>query len=84
MSDPLFTPEARWMIEKKDRPAMETFCQTLHPATVAEALDDPTIEVPHLWEFLRSTSIENQAAIFAYFPVEKQMDMAEGAGREHM
>ena len=43
MADPLFTPEAQLMLDKDDRPGMETFCETLHPATVA---DKATFEEP--------------------------------------
>jgi magnesium transporter len=84
MADPLFTPEARLMLEKDDLPAMETFCETLHPATVAETLTD-SFSVEQIWHFLRSTGIEHQAAIFAYFPLEMQLQLAEeGAGRQQI
>jgi magnesium transporter len=83
MSDPLFTPEARLLLEKNDVEAMATFCETLHPATVAEALSGD-LPVEDVWRFLGSTSIANQAAIFAYFPLEWQVRMVEGAGRQQM
>lgn len=84
MADPLFTPEARLMLEKDDLPAMETFCETLHPATVAETLTD-SFSVEQIWHFLRSTVIEHQAAIFAYFPLEMQLQLVEeGAGRQQI
>jgi magnesium transporter len=83
MSDPLFTPEAQFMLEKDDQAGMETFCETLHPATVADTLAD-SFAVDDVWRFLRCTSIKNQAAIFAYFPVEWQLRMVEGAGKEQM
>lgn len=84
MSDPLFTPEARLLLEKDDRHSMEAFCETLHPATVAEALTD-TFTVEQIWSFLRSTSSEHQASIFAYFPPEMQMQLVEeGLGRDQI
>jgi magnesium transporter len=83
MADPLFTPEARLMLEKDDRAAMETFCETLQPATVANALTD-SFSVEDVWRFLQCTGIEHQAEIFAYFPLEWQMKMVEGAGRERV
>jgi magnesium transporter len=83
MADPLFTPEAQLMLEKDDKAAMATFCETLQPATVAEALTD-SIAVEDVWRFLRSTNIEHQAEIFAYFPMEWQLKMVAGTGREHM
>jgi magnesium transporter len=83
MSDPLFAPEARFLLEKDDREGMATFCETLHPATVAEALAGE-FTVPQTWQFLHSTSVDKQAAIFAYFPLEWQVQMVEGAGRPEM
>src|SRR5262245_40843946 len=83
MAHPLFTPEALVLLETNDVPAMRTFCETLHPATVAETLSD-SIPVADVWRFLRSTSMENQAAIFAYFPPEWQVEMVNGSGREQM
>ncbi len=84
MADPLFTPEAKLMLEKNDRLAMETFCETLHPATVAETLTD-SFSPEEIWYFLSSTSIEHQADIFPYFPVELQLELVtSGTGREHI
>ncbi len=83
MSDPLFTPEARLLLDKNDTEAMATFCETLHPATVAEALSDG-FPVEDVWRFLHSTAIANRAAIFVYFPLEWQVRMVEGTGRQQM
>ncbi len=84
MSHPLFTPEARLLLEKDDLAAMEAFCDALHPATVAESLTDDAISVEEVWRFLNTTTIANQAAIFAYFPLEAQVQLVEGTGRPHM
>ena len=83
MAHPLFTPEARLVLEKDDREAMATFCETLHPATVAETLAGD-IAVEDVWRFLGSTTIATQAAIFAYFPLAWQVKMVEGGGRQQM
>ncbi len=83
MADPLFTPEAKLMLEKDDRPAMETFCETLLPATVAETLTE-SFSVEDVWRFLRCTDIQHQAEIFAYFPMAWQLKMVAGSGREQM
>jgi magnesium transporter len=83
MTHPLFTPEARLMLEKDDLAGMEAFCETLHPATVAETLAE-AFPVEDVWRFLNTTSIANQAAIFVYFPLEWQVELVEGTGRPHM
>jgi magnesium transporter len=83
MTHPLFGPDVRYMLEKDDREAMQAFCENLHPATVAEALaGDFTVDQD--WRFLSNTNIANQAKIFAYFPLDWQIRMVEGGGRQHM
>jgi magnesium transporter len=79
----LFGPEVREMLEQNDVAEMREFCESLHPATVAETLVGE-FDVEQIWRFLESTNIRNQAAIFEYFPEEWQVKMAEGAGRERM
>src|SRR5690242_18080332 len=83
MSHPLFGPEVRLMLQEGDAAEMKTFCETLHPATVAEALADD-FEPDEVWKVLGSTSIRDQADIFEYFPIEMQVKLVEGTGRPHM
>jgi magnesium transporter len=79
----LFGPEIRLMLEENDAAAMQVFLESLHPATVAEALTDE-LPVEQAWHVLKHTNIRNQAAIFEYFPIDWQVKMVEGVGREHM
>src|SRR5262245_58535362 len=67
MAHPLFTPEARLMLKENDASGMQNFCETLHPATVAESLTDG-FSVDELWRLLGSAKIKAQAAIFEYLP----------------
>lgn len=83
MAHVLFGPEVRQMLEENNVAEMKEFCENLHPATVAEALSDE-FPVEQVWRCLKSTSIRNQAAIFEYFPIEWQVKLVEGGGREHM
>ena len=83
MVDVLFGPEIRLMLSEADAEGMKTFCETLHPATVAAALAGE-FTVDEIWKFLASTGIKNQAAVFEYFPIERQGELVEGTGREHM
>jgi magnesium transporter len=83
MAHPLFGPEVREFLEDNDTVGMKTFCETLHPATVAEALTDEST-IDEAWRVLQQTSIKNQAAIFEYFPIDWQVKMVEGTGRQHM
>jgi magnesium transporter len=71
------------MLQEHDTADMKVLCETLHPATVAEALAGE-FSVEEVWKFLQHTNIRNQAAIFEYFPIEWQVKMVEGTGRPHM
>jgi magnesium transporter len=71
------------MLAQNDEAGMKTFCETLHPATVAESLaEDYSVE--EVWRILEQTNIRTQAAIFEYFPIDWQVRMVEGTGRQHM
>jgi magnesium transporter len=83
MSHPLFTPEVRMMLLENDVTEMKTFCETLHPATVAEALTGD-FEADEIWKVLGSTSIRDQADIFEYFPIDTQVKLVEGTGQPHI
>lgn len=78
MANPLFGPEVRLMLDENQVAGMKEFCESLHPATVAETLAD--FSVDEVWRFLNSTSIRNQAIIFEYFPIDCQVKLVEGAG----
>jgi magnesium transporter len=82
MTDPLFSPEIRMMMESNDAAGLKALCEALHPATVADALDDLPVE--DVWKVLQHTDIKTQAAIFEYFPLERQVEMVQGTGRAHM
>lgn len=83
MADFLFGPEVRLLLQENDDEGMKTFCETLHPATVADALAGE-FDAAEVWRFLGHTNIRNQAAIFEYFPIEWQVQMVEGTGRPNM
>src|SRR5215470_9245498 len=82
MSHPLFGPELKEMLDAGDTEQMRMFCQELHPATVAEAIDD--FSATDIWRVLEHSTIRDQANVFEYFPIEKQVELAEGAGQPQM
>jgi magnesium transporter len=79
----LFSPEVKYLLEENNAEAIKVFLESLHPATIAEALV-ADLPVDQVWRFLKHTSIKNQAVIFEYFPIDWQVQMVEGTGREHM
>lgn len=78
MSHPLFGPELRQLLDEKNEAAMREFCESLHPATVAEALDDQ-FTPEQVWEMISPASIRTQASIFEYLPPGRQVEMIENA-----
>ena len=79
MSHPLFGPEIRAMLEDRDEPGLKALCESLHPATVADALDDRS--AAEVWAVISATDIRTQAAIFEYLPAARQAEMVEGPAR---
>jgi magnesium transporter len=71
------------MLRENDSEAMKAFCESLHPATVAESLDDK-FAVDEVWRFLQHTNVRSQAAVFEYFPIERQVELVVGTGQQHM
>lgn len=83
MPHDLFGPEVKDIVERKDYPAMEAFCEVLHPATVAEALEGE-LDPPDVWNFISHVSPENQTAIFSYLGHETQEALVKAANPAQM
>src|SRR6478752_4856353 len=78
MSHPLFGPEVKLMLEEKNTAGLREFCEQLHPATVAEALDED-FTPEQIWEVISQATIRTQASVFEYLPPALQVEMAEKA-----
>lgn len=78
MVHPLFSPEIRLMLEEKNAVGLREFCEELHPATVAEALDDE-FTPEQIWEVISNANIRTQASVFEYLTPAQQVLMAEKA-----
>jgi magnesium transporter len=78
MAHPLFSPEVRLMLEERNAAGLREFCESLHPATVAESLDGE-FSPEQIWEVISHANIRSQASIFEYLPPTLQVEMAEKA-----
>jgi magnesium transporter len=78
MTHPLFAPEIKLMLSEGNAAALREFCESLHPATVAEALDSG-FSPEQIWEVISHANIRTQASIFEYLPPALQVHMAEQA-----
>ncbi len=74
MSHPLYGPEIREHLLDHDADGLRAVCETLHPATLAEALDD-TFTDADVWELMTPSDVRTQAAIFEYLPPPRQASM---------
>lgn len=81
MPDPLFGPEIRLMLADEDTVGLQSLCEDLHPARVADALDEFSTE--EILRTLRCATIPTQAAIFEYLPLNRQIELVE-AGRQQI
>ena len=63
MPHPLFGPEVKLMLAEGNVPGLREFCESLHPATVAEALDEE-FTPEQIWEVISQANIRTQASIF--------------------
>jgi len=78
MAHPLFGPEVKLMLAEGNAAGLREFCESLHPATVAEALDEG-FTTDQIWEVISQAAIRTQASIFEYLPPALQVEMAEKA-----
>lgn len=78
MSHPLFGPEVKMMLAEQNATGLREFCESLHPATVAEALEGE-FTPEQIWEVISQANIRTQASIFEYLPLQLQVEMAERA-----
>jgi magnesium transporter len=78
MAHPLFSPEVKLMLAEHNTTGLRELCESLHPATVAEALDG-VFTPEQIWEVISQASIRTQASIFEYLPPALQVEMAEKA-----
>ncbi len=78
MAHPLFGPEVKQMLAERNTSGLREFCEQLHPATVAEALDED-FTPEQIWEVISQANIRTQASVFEYLPPALQVQMAEKA-----
>lgn len=82
MPNMLFLPELREMLAEGDDKGLRDVLSELHPATVADFSEGLTVD--ETWRLLDRGPIDEQAAIFALYPVGKQVEMVSGVGGERM
>ena len=78
----LLFPDLRMTLDANDDDGLREFCEALHPAVVAEVIDE--LEPAELWRALVSCDAELQAEIFGFFEPRLQIAIVEVADRKRL
>ena len=76
--NPLLLPELREMLSTGDEEELSAVMTELHPATIADFSEGLSVE--ETWQLLDHASVERQAEVFSFFPLDKQVEMVSGVG----
>jgi magnesium transporter len=78
----LLFPDLRMTLDANDDDGLREFCEALHPAVVAEVIDE--LEPAELWRVLVSCDAELQAEIFGFFEPRLQIAIVDVADRKRL
>jgi len=81
-ANPLLIPELRVMLAEGDVEGLRGVADELHPASVAEFSEG--LEDAELWQLLDALPVSNQAHIFPYYTLSRQVDLVKAADRQHL
>jgi magnesium transporter len=71
--NPLLAPELREMIAAGDSKALQDFCESGHPATIAELIDP--LDAAEAWEVLRHAEPSLRAEVFGHLDEDLQVEI---------
>ncbi len=78
----LIVPELRELLAANDEASIRSFCESSHPATVAELLSG--LESFEIWRILHMIPVARRAEIFSHFELSQQVELATGENRRDM
>jgi magnesium transporter len=78
----LLFPDLRMTLDADDDDGLREFCEALHPAVVAEVIDE--LDPAELWRVLVSCEAELQAEIFGFFEPHLQIAVVDVADRKRL
>jgi len=82
MYNPLLLPELREMLSTGDEKGLSAVMTELHPATIADF--SAGLSVEETWRLLDHASVDRQAEVFSFFPLDKQVELVSGVGRDRI
>ena len=78
----LLKPDLLEMLLEGDAIGLGEFCSALHPAVVAEILEELTNE--EIWKVLNNCHVTRQVEILEYLPVRRQAELVQSLDREKL
>jgi magnesium transporter len=78
----LLFPDLRMTLDANDDDGLRAFCEALHPAVVAEVIDE--LEPTEVWRVLVSCEPALQAEIFGFLERRVQIEVVEVADRKRL
>jgi magnesium transporter len=82
MTNTLFLPELREMLAESNVAELREFCTALHPARTAEFMEGLTSD--EAWQVIQHADDSTRAALFGYFPRDRQLEVIEHQDRAAM
>lgn len=82
MKNPLLVPELRELIESGNNEALRVFCESGHPATIAEMIS--ALDHDEAWVVLRHAVLPLRAEIFSHLDEALQVELVEALRRDEI
>jgi len=82
LKNPLLAPELREMLEAGDQDAIRSFCESAHPAAIAELISGLTGK--EAWAVLRPADPPLRAEIFSHLDEDFQIEIVESLRRDEV
>lgn len=78
----LLLPDLQIALREDDAPALKAFCEDLHPAELAEIVEE--MDAADIWKTLRQADVLRQAEVFPYFSNAEQEHLVEVIDRQSL
>ena len=78
----LLKPDLLEMLAAGDSVELGEFCNALHPAVIAEIIDELSDE--EIWRVLGNCNVTREVEILEYLPVKRQAELVQSLDREKL
>jgi magnesium transporter len=78
----LLLPEVQEMLQQQDCPGLREFCDALHPAVIAQVLENLTNE--EIWQVLDNCGLHRRVEIVEFLALNRQVGLVRDMDKEHL